>query len=210
MDLVTLFTEQKWNILRELAKGKFSPLQLAEKSSTTMANISQQLRLLEFSNMVKKKKIPNRDKGKPRTLFYIPEDYAYVISIMNGFADKKLVKVDGMHKILFKIMFLPDQEFQYYIEKFVWGIEDYLSKIEIIAIRPGGDNVDVMIGTVFPKELEKKIKDVSIKKQNQGLKNFRVEIITPEEIEKGIKKGQMSSFQILYDIKGIFQDRGDN
>ena len=52
-----MFTEQKWNILQCLSKDKFSPIQLAEKLNTTMANISQQLRLLEAANLVKKEKI---------------------------------------------------------------------------------------------------------------------------------------------------------
>ena len=54
MELATLFTEQKWNIIKSLSLGKFSPLQLAQRSDTTMANISQQLRLLEAASLVKK------------------------------------------------------------------------------------------------------------------------------------------------------------
>jgi hypothetical protein len=41
MELELMFSEQKWNILKCLADGKASPLQLAEKLNTTMANISQ-------------------------------------------------------------------------------------------------------------------------------------------------------------------------
>ena len=59
MELETLFTEQKWNILKSLSEGKFSPLQLANRSNTTIANISQQLRLLEAAELVKKEKIKN-------------------------------------------------------------------------------------------------------------------------------------------------------
>ena len=55
-----MFSEQKWNILRCLSQGKSSPLQLAGKLNTTMANISQQLRLLEATNLVKKEKIRNK------------------------------------------------------------------------------------------------------------------------------------------------------
>ena len=58
MELASMFTEQKWNIIKALSENKYSPLQLAEKLDTTMANISQQLRLLEASNIVKKEKKP--------------------------------------------------------------------------------------------------------------------------------------------------------
>ena len=56
MEVETLLTGTKWQIIEQLAKKKQSPLELAEKLNTTIANISQQLRLLELSNLVKKKK----------------------------------------------------------------------------------------------------------------------------------------------------------
>ena len=100
MEIETLFTEQRWNILNELSHAKYSPLQLAEKSKTTMANISQQLRLLEASELVVKEKIPNRDKGKPRALFSLADEFAYLISVTRGFAHKKLLRLDAFEKIL--------------------------------------------------------------------------------------------------------------
>ena len=93
MELEPMFTQQKWNILKCLSEEKLSPLQLAEKLDTTMANISQQLRLLEAANLVKKEKIRNRDNGKPRSLFSLREDCAYLIPTMQKFANKKLLKV---------------------------------------------------------------------------------------------------------------------
>ena len=108
MELETMFTEQKWNIIKCLSEEKFSPLQLAEKLDTTMANISQQLRLLEASNLVKKEKIKNRDKGKPRTLFSLTDDHAYLISAMQSFADKRLLKITPHHKTILRIWFLEN------------------------------------------------------------------------------------------------------
>ena len=47
----------------------------------------------------KKEKIKNRDKGKPRTLFSLTGDYAYLISAMDNFADKKLLETTPGQKI---------------------------------------------------------------------------------------------------------------
>src|SRR3989344_7343405 len=125
MEMESMFTEQKWNILRELSSEKASPLQLAEKLNTTMANISQQLRLLEASNLVKKEKIKNRDKGKPRTLFSLTHDHAYIIPTMSNFAEKKLLKVEDHHRIILKIWFLVNPDLHSPLEKIYWKIEPH-------------------------------------------------------------------------------------
>lgn len=132
MELESMFTDQKWNILKCLSEDKFSPLQLSKKLDTTMANISQQLRLLEATNLVKKEKIKNRDRGKPRTLFSLNNDCAYLISAMGSFADKKLLKVNEHHKVILRIWFLKDIDAQYDIEKIYWNLRSKLSDISAI------------------------------------------------------------------------------
>ena len=204
MDIVTLFTEQRWNILKFLSEDKYSPLQLAEKSNTTMANISQQLRLLEASNLVKKEKISNRDRGKPRTLFSLSEDYAYLISAMNGFADKKLKKLDDFHKILFRTWFLEDSNLEYYTEKFIWSIESCIKNINLIIMKNEENYVRVIIASKNPKSLEKKIKNTTIKNTDNESKDFKIEIMPFEQAEKLARQGRglfssLSNLNIIHD-----------
>jgi DNA-binding HxlR family transcriptional regulator len=208
MNIETLFTEQRWNILSVLSKGDFSPLQLAEKSNTTMANISQQLRLLEVSNLVTKQKIPNRDKGKPRSLFSLSDDYTYLVSAMKGFAEKKLVKLDKFHKILFRVFYLENIESQYYIEKFLWNIEEYIKEIDVIALKIEDDTIKVVIGSKNHKKIEK-IKDTIIKKRNGSTKIFKIETYSIENIEKYTKQkkgffSDIKNINFLYDHLMIF------
>ena len=98
MDIETLFTSTKWEIIELLSNKSYSPLELSKKLSTTMANISQQLRLLEALNLVKKQKVPNRDRGKPRTLYSLSGDYAYIIVFCQGSAQKKLIQLNQQSK----------------------------------------------------------------------------------------------------------------
>lgn len=217
METATLFTDQKWKILSALSEGKFSPLQLAEKSNTSIANISQQLRLLEFTNLVKKEKIPNRDKGKPRTLFSLSEDYAYVISLMKGFSDKKLVKLDNLHKIIFRILSIEDRNLCYYIEKFIWGIEDCIEYINVIILKQEDGLINVIIAAKDMAKIDKKVKNVIIKKPNGESRNFKVKIISMSEMEKLAKQkrgifAESENAFLIYDTEGIIQKinkRGD-
>ena len=188
MELETLFTEQKWNILKLLSQTKLSPLQMAERSNTTMANISQQLRLLEAAHLVKKEKIQNRDKGKPRSLFSLSNDYAYVVSAMHGFADKKLLELDDFSKIMFRTWFL-DKELNYYIAKFLWTIEPHIDNISYIAVQQAAD--DIMVFLVCDKSL--KLKDVAIKGPKYKSKMLKIKIISKGEAKK------KTDVQVLYD-----------
>ena len=93
MEYETLLTGTKWNILELLAKQDTSPQELANNINTTIANISQQLRLLETAGFVNKKRTGTAKPGKPRVLFSLSDDYRMIILFTKGYARKKLVKV---------------------------------------------------------------------------------------------------------------------
>lgn len=99
MDLETLLTGTKWEILQMLAEKKRSPLELAKILNTTIANISQQLRLLQAAGLVKKERAEGTKRaegigaGKPRTLFSIAYEFAFVIMVSDKTAKKKMVKL---------------------------------------------------------------------------------------------------------------------
>jgi predicted transcriptional regulator len=123
MDIESLFTEQRWNILKALSEQPLSPLQLSEKLNTTMANVSQQLKLLEAVNLVKKEKIRNREKGKPRTLFSLNGEYALLVPTTRNFAAKKLVHLTPHQKTIMRIWFLP-LELQHSAEELYWKLDE--------------------------------------------------------------------------------------
>jgi predicted transcriptional regulator len=90
MEQETLFTASKWEILKLLESGPLSPIELASLSRTSVANVSQQLRLLEIAGLVTSERVPNRDKGQPRILYSIAGNSCYMISTENKFVDKHL------------------------------------------------------------------------------------------------------------------------
>ena len=98
MDLETLLTGTKWEILELLASKPLSPLELAKKLNTTIANISQQLRLLQTAGLVKKQRTGSAKPGKPRMLFSLSNNYAFITVLSKGFAKKKLIKLSQKQK----------------------------------------------------------------------------------------------------------------
>lgn len=91
METETLFTASKWSILEWVSKNPSSPLEIAKGLDTTIANVSQQLRLLEAAGIVTKKKISNSDAGLPRALYSITKNVGFITTITKGLAHKELV-----------------------------------------------------------------------------------------------------------------------
>ena len=91
MEIEGLFSSGKWNLIELLAQEELSPLQLSEKIGTSVANVSQQLKLLELVGLVQTRKLPNRERGKPRTLYSIAQDNIMVICALKNFAKKHLL-----------------------------------------------------------------------------------------------------------------------
>ena len=144
MEIGNMFTEQKWNILKCLAYEPLSPMQLSEKLGSTMANISQQLKLLEAASLVQKKKIKNRDKGKPRSLFSLSNDYVFLVPTMQQFAAKRLLKANEHHKIMLRIWFLKNEALHYPLEKLYWRLEKNFHAIESIAVDESKNQIVVV------------------------------------------------------------------
>ncbi|MBW2966588.1 winged helix-turn-helix domain-containing protein [Candidatus Woesearchaeota archaeon] len=102
MELETLLTGSKWEILELLAKNKLSPTELAKKLNTTIANISSQLRLLQTAGLVKREKTRAAGAGKPRTLFSLSDDFCFITVFSTNFAKKKLLRLNKEQKEVLK------------------------------------------------------------------------------------------------------------
>lgn len=208
MELEGMFSEQKWNILKSLSEERYSPLQLAQKLNTTIANISQQLRLLEAANLVKTEKIPSRDKGKPRKLFSLRHDYAYLIPAMKDFANKRLLELNDHHKAVLRIWFLENSELHYPIEKFYWQIEPYLEQIKAIAVSEK-EGAEVILVVTKIKDIEKKVS--SLAKELKS-KKINVKLFSEQDAKRLIsnRKAPFASINelvVVYDAGRIFKNK---
>lgn len=134
MELETLFTASKWDILQLLSENNYSPLELSERSNTSLANISQQLKLLEMAGLVTSKRLPNRDKGQPRLKYELKDDQSYLIATANNFVQKKMFKLSPYNKIILQIWFYDDPQIRYVLEKAFWQIEPHLKDIKTLGV----------------------------------------------------------------------------
>ncbi|MEM4711020.1 MAG: ArsR family transcriptional regulator [Candidatus Woesearchaeota archaeon] len=146
MEQETLYTSSKWSILKALEHGSKSPIDLANEANTSLANVSQQLRLLELAGIVKSERIPNRDKGQPRIIYSLSGNNSYLLVTAPKFVDKKNIIMQEYQLELLKIWFCEDNSLQYYLEKFYWLNEEKLSSSNIYAFDyTDSQNIKVII-----------------------------------------------------------------
>jgi predicted transcriptional regulator len=163
LELEPVLAATRWRILKVLAERKASPLEMAQELKTTIANISQQLRLLEAYGLVKKERIQGRERNKPRMLYSIAQDSVYYVTIASKFAEKRKINLTKQKRTILKIWSIEKEDWQYYIEKFYWKIEPNLKKIRKIGVDVSQPNITLIIETDEPKEFERIGKMMNIK-----------------------------------------------
>ena len=188
MEIESLFSSTRWEIIKALAKEKLSPMELAYKTKTTSANISQQLRLLELAGLVRSEKTSNVERGKPRVVYTLAGDMAFLILSSPSFADKKLLSLTEYHNFIMRSWFLDNLEHHSLVNEFYTRIKDVLH------------NIDMIVASSVTKELtlyviEDKKLDSVIKKALADLKNVRVLFVTLEDL----KKKYSPELVVLYD-----------
>ncbi|MBN2052998.1 helix-turn-helix transcriptional regulator [Candidatus Woesearchaeota archaeon] len=205
MEQETLFTASKWDILKILSSGSKSPLQLAKLSNTSVANISQQLRLLEMAGLVQSKRISNRDKGQPRLLYSLVGNHSFLIASAQDFVDKKLLKLSEYNKVILKIWFLDNPAIHYFLEKAFWQIEASMTEKDSLVYDPtSSDEISLIIISDNPS-LKKEFRKMAVKNSEGISKTVTFNVKTFAEFKKlGAAQAKLYA---LYDPSNILNQR---
>ncbi len=134
MELDSFLASPRWEILRIISERPSSPIEIAEKTKTTVSFVSQQLKLLEAAQIVHKEKTGAFEKGKPRNLFSISKDVFYLIVLTNGFGDKRTLQLDSYQKSILRIWFLENKFLQAFLEELLYRIKSSFNLIDAIFI----------------------------------------------------------------------------
>lgn len=192
MEFEDLLTKSKWSILKELAKGEKSAVEIARKTNQSIANVTQQLQLLEAYNLVKKaKQVKEKKAGKPRTPYVLSQEIVLTSMLKPGIAEKRLLKLkelDAYHRFLLNLFFILNPEDHYYLIKFTC-ITDIIKKADTIAYLNSDDKeIEIMIITEHTREVREKYSNMNI----TGLDGKTKKIISwthnKKEIEEGLER----------------------
>ncbi len=132
MNFDSFLVSPRWEILQILAKSPSSPTELAVKLETTVAYVSQQLKLLDAAGLITKTKTGSSEKGKPRFLFELSKEIIYLATLSEGISEKKVIQVNDYHRTILKLWLVKDSSLHYYFEKLYWKLDENKKEIDSI------------------------------------------------------------------------------
>lgn len=211
-----MLTKSKWSILKELAKGEKAASEIAKKTGQSIANITQQLQLLEAYNIIKKaKQEASHEKkqkaGKPKTPYTINQEIVAISILKQGLAEKKSMKLkelDDCHKLLFNIFFILPAEDHYYLIKFICDT-DMIKKADTIGyLKSDEKEIEIMIITEHMAEVRDKYCNMNIK----GLSGKTKKIISwshnKKEVEEGVERKEEYFVNLVKNSKELLDKKG--
>jgi len=134
MELDSFLASPRWEILSLISERPSSPIELAEKTKTTVSFVSQQLKLLEAAQIVKKTKTGAFEKGKPRNLFSISKDFLYLTILTNGFSEKKKVDLGYYKKAILQSWLIENKSIQDFLQELLYNLKKELPEIQAIIL----------------------------------------------------------------------------
>ncbi|MEM3374759.1 MAG: winged helix-turn-helix domain-containing protein [Candidatus Woesearchaeota archaeon] len=123
MEIESVFLDSKWKILNELSQKSLSPSELAEKTKTSLANISAQIRLLEALDFIEMEKINNIAKGEPRKLYSLKKEFSYLIIGTKFYVGKKMFKLDEKLMSIFLSLMINKKEISLALIKLILDLD---------------------------------------------------------------------------------------
>lgn len=202
-----MLSNNKWQLIKEIAEKSQSPTELAERTETSISNVTQQLKLLEAYGIVRKEKSQEKNSiGKPKAIYSLNHEFVYATLLAHGKAEKKYFKLEGFGKVIFNLLFLLNTDDVFYIIKFMIKNEELLKKCKAIGIlRSSKESIELFLITDNMDEIRAKFSNMFIEDLNGHTKKIINWTHNEYEISEGLNKkdkyylDMLRNSQVLYD-----------
>ncbi len=190
MDTETLLTGTKWKLLQQIAQAPASASELSKQTATSIAHVGQQIKLLEAYQLIKRHDSPQEARpGKPLTRYCLADEFATLFLVKQGFAARRTIKLDKVHKLIFNILFLPNEDDHYFLERFCYQNEEILSKcLGLAFLKSTKDSVELLYLTDDVEPIRKKYSNVDISYLNGKTKKVILWTHSEHELREGLER----------------------
>jgi len=204
-----MFSENKWPILKALAEKQQSQTELAAKTGTSLSNITQQIKLLEAYNVVKRHRDPEKSAGKPKTIYSLNTEIVYAIMLKNGKAEKKTFRIEGVISLVFNSLFLPNPDDTFYIIKFFIRHEEMLKKCKAIGfLKSGKDSIELFLITDNVDEIRIKFSNTFVEDTSGRTKKIINWTHNEFEINDGLHRKDKYFVDIFKNVQALYDPQG--
>jgi len=210
MEFLQFLAGTKYKIIQELGKKSQSASELAKTLKTSIANATQQLKLLEAYGIIKKEgRQNNQGPGKPKTFYEIKKEQNYIITLRKDGIKKIKLPVFWGYDLFIKMAELVDLRDQYFVPKFCFHTEDILKLCDAMAlVKSTSQTVEFLLFTEHLDKVRKEYSNVVLKDLEGKEKKIVCWTHNENELVNGIENSEkyfmdmLKSAQIIWDKDG--------
>ncbi len=130
MEFASILGNARWALLSAVADGEKGAAELSEATGSSLANVSQQARLLEAWGLLKRR----RGADGRRRAYRLAKELANLAYVRAGYAGTRTFTPTPQDEPVLNILFLPSPEDRYYLQKLLWQHEEYVAACEALAL----------------------------------------------------------------------------
>jgi len=206
-----IISKTRLELLRLLAQKPRTPSELSRLLEKSLPTITRHLAYLENFRLVKR---VGEERGRTRPYVkYALRETAILLKAIEGDVGVLRLPLSDEVKAQLRIWSIPQQIFHYYVERFLWQIQDLLLGITAIAVygsvakgdaREDSDIDMLILATSDVAKIQKRCEAIVVKKLGEEAKMVMAQVFSPNEFEQALSSGSEFAKEVIKNMLPIY------
>jgi len=208
MDKGELLHNTRWDILREVIRGKTNAGEIAKAANTSLPNTSQQLRLLEAHNLIERATEKKQKRGKPRQVYKLKKPFCNLTIGSPTNAEQLFMFTTDFQQLLCNSFLVPSDE-QPFLLMGICAHQDLFDTCSIAYVR-STDAIELLLLTDEVEKVRKEYSNLLVQYREKSRK-IVAWTHSVDEMKKGIESKDdyflsLLKHKVLHDPTGRFKE----
>lgn len=208
MEYEQLLGNARWEIIRQISKGRAAATELAKSTKSSLPNVSQQMKLLEAYDLVEYIKDQRHGQGKPRQIYQLKREFCHLTYARHGFAEKRFFSPSTYHQMLLNIMFLPSIQDHAYLHKLLL-LNEELQQCAVAFLKSNEHEIELLLLTEHLDQFRQKYSSTFIE-VNGRMKKIIGWTHSLHELQEGLNRKEayferLAEHAVIHDPRSQFE-----
>jgi DNA-binding transcriptional ArsR family regulator len=210
-----LLSRTRLKVLELLSDKPMTPSELSKLLGKSLPTITRHLAYLEDFRLVKR---VGEERGRTRPFVkYALNESVIFIKVMEKDVGIFRLPLDEYVKVQMRIWSIPQKKFHYYVERFIWQIQDLIPNINAIGVygsvargdaREDSDIDMLILASDEVARIRKKCEAMVIEKPGDEAKMVMAQALSPIEFEKALRSGSEFAEEVIKSMLPIYDPNG--
>lgn len=206
-----IISKTRLELLTLLSQKSRTPSELSKLLEKSLPTITRHLAYLENFKLVKR---VGEKRGRTRPYVkYALRETAILIKAMEGDVEILSLPLSEEVKVHLRIWSMPQQIFHYYVERFLWQIQDLMSSITAIAVygsvargdaREDSDIDALILATKDTAKIRKRCEAMVVKKPDEEARMVMAQVFEPNEFKRALSSGSEFAKEVIKSMLPIY------